>query len=181
MSEKYKFDNPEGIYFVTLSIVHWIDLFTRKEFKWIMVDAIKHCQENKVLIVYAWCLMPSHLHLIISTKGDVLPGILRDFKKFTSKEIIKTIPLIHESRHDWLLNAFSKAGKDIKRIKGYKVWQDGNHPELLESNKFFDQKLDYIHFNPVEAEIVDEPENYWYSSARDCSGNKGLVNVEFIG
>ena len=85
MSEKYKFDNPEGIYYVTLSVVYWIDLFTRKELKWIIVKSIKHCQVNKGLIVHAWVLMPSHLHLIISTKSNPLADILRDFKKFTSK------------------------------------------------------------------------------------------------
>ena len=180
MSEKYKFNDPEGNYFVTLSIVHWIDLFTRKELKWIIVDSIKHCQENKGLVIHAWCLMPSHLHMIFSTKNDSLSDIIRDFKKHTAKEIVKKLPHINESRTGWLLNAFSKAGKQLSRIKNYKVWQDGCHPELLLTNKFIDQKADYLHNNPVENETVDEPEYYWYSSARNYAGIRGMIDVEFV-
>lgn len=180
MSEKYKFHDPKGIYFVTLSIVFWIDLFTRKEFKYIIINSLKHCQQEKGLIINAWCIMPSHLHMIIRTEDEPLENISRDFKKYTAKEIINTIPSINESRREWLLNAFIKAGKKLKRIKGHKVWQDGNHPEQLMTNKFIDQKLDYIHNNPVQSEIVDEPKYYWYSSARDYAGNNGLLEVELM-
>lgn len=180
MSERYKFNDPEGIYFVTLSIVFWIDLFTRKELKHLLINSLKHCQKEKGLVIYSWCLMPSHVHLIISSEDKPLAHILRDFKKYTAKSIVRTIPDIKESRGIWLLNAFQKAGKNLKRVSEYKVWQDGNHAEELISNKFKDQKLHYIHQNPVKAEIVDEPEYYWYSSARDYAGQKGLLDIEFL-
>ncbi|MCX2742675.1 transposase [Mangrovivirga sp. M17] len=181
MSEKYKFSDPKGIYFVTCTVVHWIDLFTQKHFRYIVIDSLKHCQENKGLIIYSWCIMPSHIHLIGSTEGIELSAILRDFKKYVSKKIIKELDIINESRKEWLLRAFKNAGSRLKRIKNYKVWQDGNHPVLLETNKFINQKLAYIHNNPVEAEIVDEPEEYLYSSARDYCGNKkGLLKVTII-
>jgi putative transposase len=181
MSEKYKFDDPEGMYFVTLVAVDWIDIFTRNELKHIIVDSLKYCQSSKGLVIYAWCLMPSHLHMIISTEKEPLPGILRDFKKFTSKKVIDVLSLINESRKEWMLEKFKKAGEDLKRITYYKVWQDGNHPELLFSEAFTKQKLDYIHNNPLEAEIVDEPESYLYSSARDYYGTrKGLIEVRMI-
>ena len=109
-----------------------------------------------------------------------LSDILRDFKVFTSKEIVKTIERINESRSEWLVRAFERAGKNLKRITKYKVWQDGNHPELLMTNIFIEQKLDYLHLNPVEDVIVDEPAYYWYSSARDYEGKKGLLMVELI-
>ncbi len=103
--------------------------------------------------------------MIIRTDKEPLGDILRDFKKFTSKKIMAAIHEINESRREWLLRAFQRSGDKLKRIRKNKVWQDGNHPELLVTNKFLDQKSDYIHNNPVEAEIVDEPEYYWYSSA----------------
>ena len=180
MSEKYKFHDPEGLYFLSPTIIHWIDLFTRKEFRYIIIDALKYCQENKGLIVHAYCLMPSHLHLIVSSNGEPLEAIIRDFKKYTSREIIKTLNQINESRRDWLNNAFQKAANGIKRNSKNKVWQDGNRPKLLETNQFIQQKLEYIHNNPTEAEIVDEPEHYRYSSARDYSGMKGLIDVQLI-
>ncbi len=179
MSEKYKFRNPEGIYFVTSTIVEWIDLFTRKEIKYIIVDSLKYCQEEKQLVIHAWCLMPSHLHMIVSSKNN-LSGIFRDFKKFTNKRIIDEIYKINESRREWLLKAFRGRAKNIKRISNYKVWQDGNHPMEIFSNRILDQKLRYIHNNPVKDEIVDEPEYYWYSSARDYAGMRGILDVVLL-
>lgn len=180
MSEKYKIHNPEGMYFLTMTIVHWIDLFTRAELSDVIVASIKHCQKEKGLIVYAWCIMPSHIHLIISSNQEKPSDIIRDLKKFTSKQLVKTIGIVNESRREWLLNAFAKAGQRLNRISKNKVWQDGNRPKELETNHFMQQKLDYIHNNPVEARLVDEPEHYVYSSARDYAGQKGLIDVVFI-
>lgn len=77
----------------------------------------------------------------------------------------------------WLLRAFTQSAQKLKRITHYKVWRDGNHPILLDSAELQQQKLDYIHQNPVEAELVDEQEYYWYSSARNYAGSKGLLDI----
>ena len=113
--------------------------------------------------------MPSHLHMIISSKGEPLANIMRNFKKFATKQIT----LINESRSEWWLRAFKKAGKELKRISNNKVWQDGNQPKSIVTNAFLDQKLNNIHSNPVEVEIVDEAAQYLYSSARDYAGSNG--------
>jgi REP element-mobilizing transposase RayT len=181
MSERYKFIDEQGMYFVTMATVGWVDLFTRSELKHVIVDSLRYCQKEKGLIIHAWCLMPSHLHMIVSTKQEKLSDIMRDFKKFTAKELIKTIERINESRKDWILELFGEVADHLKRVSNYKVWQDGNHPELLYSVKFTQQKLDYIHNNPVADEIVDEPEEYRYSSARDYySKRKSYLEVEVI-
>jgi len=169
------------MYFVTMATVGWVDLFTRWELKHVIVDSLRYCQKEKGLVIHAWCLMPSHLHMIISTRKGRLSDITRDFKKFTAKELIKTMELINESRKEWILELFSEVADHLKRVSNYKVWQDGNHPELLFSAKFTQQKLDYIHNNPVTDEIVDEPEEYRYSSARDYyTKRKGYLEVEII-
>ncbi|MFY0608116.1 MAG: transposase [Cyclobacteriaceae bacterium] len=180
MSEKYKFHDPGGLYFTTSTVVHWIDLFTRKEFKHIVINALKHCQREKGLNVHAWVVMPSHLHMIVSAKNQNLSGILRDFKKHTTREILKEIELINESRKTWLLRAFSQSADNLKRISRYKIWQDGNHPILLDNTELISEKMDYIHSNPLESEIVDEPEFYWYSSARNYTGKMGLLKLEML-
>ena len=119
--------------------------------------------------------------MIVRTSKVPLSDIMRDFKKFTAKEIVNVIGRIHESRREWMLEMFSDVADGLKRVKNYKVWQDGNHPELLFSNEFLQQKLDYVHMNPVVAEFVDEPEYYWYSSARDYyTKQKGLLEVELL-
>ncbi len=169
------------MYFVTMATVGWVDIFTRTELKHIIIDSLRYCQMEKGLVINAWCLMTSHLHMIIRTDKDPLSGILRDFKKFTANKIIQTIDSIHESRRDWMLELFGEVADQLKRIGNYKIWQDGNHPELLMTAKFTRQKLDYIHDNPVAEEIVDEPEDYLYSSARDYySDRKGYLAIEFI-
>lgn len=132
------------------------------------------------MIIHAWVLMPSHAHLIVSTNGQPHSGIMRDLKKFTSKQIVKLLPNVNESRRDWLIRAFAKAGNNLKRVKHFKVWQDGNHPVSLNNNFMLEQRLTYVHQNPVRAEIVDEAEYYWYSSARDYAGLKGLLKVELL-
>jgi putative transposase len=180
MSEKYKFHDAHGLHFATSTVVHWIDLFTRKEFRHIIVESLKHCQQAKGLKIHAWCLMPSHLHMIISSDKNELSGIMRDFKKYTSKRIVSDMNDLNESRKEWLLRAFSNAGKNLNRIQDFKVWQDGNQPKGIETNQFLEQKLDYIHNNPVESEIVESPEHYLFSSARDYSEIKGLIEVDLI-
>ena len=181
MSEKYKFNNPEGTYFITMSTVGWIDVFTRPELKHVIIDSLKHCQKEKGLVINAWCLMPSHLHMIVRTSKVPLSDIMRDFKKFTAKKIVNVIGQIHESRREWMLEMFSDVADGLNRVKNHKVWQDGNHPILLFSNEVLQQKLDYVHMNPVIAEFVDEPEYYWYSSARDYyAKQKGLLEIELL-
>ena len=131
--------------------------------------------------VYSWCLMSNHMHVIASaSEGNNLSDIIRDFKKFTNKNLIRSIKEIPESRRDWMLNLFWYAGKNDKKIKYYKVWQEGNDAKEINSTDFLDQKLEYIHNNPVRAEIVASPEDYLYSSAKDYSGEKGFVNIEFV-
>ena len=168
-------------YFVTLTVVDWVDIFTRPIYRHIILYALEYCQKNKGLIIYAWCIMSNHLHLIIEAKeGYNLSDILRDFKKFTSKEILKTIKEYPESRRKWLLNRFEYAGKFNNKIKNYKFWKDGNEAKEIDTGKFLGEKLDYVHHNPVYAEIVDSAEEYRYSSARDYCGHKGLINIEII-
>ena len=178
MSRNYKFHNSEGIYFVTFTVVRWIDVFTRREYKDILVESLKYCIENKGLQLYAWVIMSNHVHLIISSKGKPIGSILRDVKRHTSKALTKAISEnTQESLRDWLLWFFEREGKQNPNNENFQFWQqDENHPIELWSNEVIDQKMDYIHYNPVIAGWVDEPEHYLYSSARDYAGGKGLID-----
>jgi len=171
MSTKYKATDPDGIYFVTTTVVGWIDVFTRIEQKNVLIDSLRYCQKEKGLEIYAYCIMTNHLHMICKGIGEfTLSEIMRDFKKYTSKKIIKTIQDVPESRRDWILKYFEAACDKLKRDQKYKVWQDGYHAEILYSRKFLLQKLNYIHNNPVRAGIVDKAEHYLASSARTYAG-----------
>jgi len=168
----------ERLHFLTHTIVDWVDLFTRRELAMVIVNSLNYCIEKKGLEVYVWCLMASHLHMIASVvPGNIqgLSDVMRDFKGFTSKELLKNIDLEFESRRDWLKKHF-QAGLDE-----HQVWQAGMHPVELLTRKFTNQKMDYIHHNPVAAGIVEEPDHYVFSSARDYFLNrKGLVDISYI-
>ena len=175
MSRKYKFHNPDGIYFITFAVQNWVDVFTRNAYKNILIDNLTYCQKNKGLELFAWCIMTNHVHFIVGSKeGFLLQNILRDYKKFTSKAVISAIrENIRESRKEWLLKQFITD-------KGIRFWQNHNMPIEIWSNKIIDQKLNYIHQNPVKAGIVFRAEDYVYSSAVDYSGGKGLLDIIVI-
>ena len=165
MSEKYK-TYEGGIFFVTLTTVGWVDVFTRRKYAEEIINNLNYCIENKDLQVFSFCLMPSHLHMIASVNVGKLSDLLRDFKSFTSKKIIHMIQNnSKESRKKWMLDIFEQYGRKNKHNQKYQFWQQRNHPIDLLSVKFFEQKINYIHNNPVEAGIVNEPQNYIYSSA----------------
>jgi REP element-mobilizing transposase RayT len=178
MSDKYKIWDQRKAYFLTLTIVGWIDIFTRKSYKITIIDSLRFCQKEKGLEIFGYCLMSNHLHLIARAEGNnSLSDILRDFKKFTSKKLIRQILSEPESRREWMLEIFKEAGGNLKGIKNFKLWQSGNHAEEISSNKFFDEKLDYIHYNPVKELIVENPEDYFFSSARNYAGLNNYLEI----
>lgn len=181
--DRYKINDQGALYFLTFTVIDWVDIFTRKEHKIILIDSLNYCVENKGLTIYAWCLMSNHIHLIAQAgAGKNMSGIIRDFKKFTAKAIINEINNGNESRKSWILNRMEFRGKYLKRIEKYKFWEDGSHAVELDYNNpdMIDQKLEYIHNNPVSAMIVEMPEHYLFSSARDYCGIKGLVNISLL-
>jgi REP element-mobilizing transposase RayT len=178
MSRNYKFHNPEGVYFISFAVVEWLDVFTRDEYKTIIIDSLNHCQKEKGMEIFAWCLMTNHFHLIFRCTGEQKPELLiGDFKRFTSKAIVKAIienPA--ESRKEFLLEQFRNAGNQSSNVNKYQFWRHDNHPIELWSNKVIDEKIDYLHNNPVEAGLVSRAEDYMYSSAADYAGGKGLLD-----
>ena len=122
--------------------------------------------------------MSNHVHLIIGSDDEALEDILRDMKKFTSKAIEENQ---QESRKEWMLWMFERAGQRNSNNTKYQFWQQHNQPEVLNSKYAVEQKLNYIHNNPAKTGFVDNPTNYPYSSAIDYADGKGLVRVTLTG
>lgn len=179
MSRKYKFHNPQGIYFVSFATVNRIDVFTRPLYKDILVESLNYCIANKGLIVYAWVIMSNHVHMVVATNREPLENIFRDMKKHTAKTILKAIeenPL--ESRKGWMLWMFQRAGQRNSNNQQYQFWQQHNQPVELSVRPYgIESAIDYIHENPVKVGFVNNPEDYPYSSAVDFAGGKGLFDV----
>ena len=142
--DNYFITDQNAIYFLTFTVVEWVDVFTRKEYKLDIANSLNYCVENKGLTIYAWCLMSNHMHIVCkANEGYKLSDTIRDFKKYTAKAIIKSITENPESRKDWLLYRFEYAAKFNNRNTYYKFWQDSNHAILLDTNELIDQKIEY--------------------------------------
>mgnify|MGYP005608433205 FL=1 len=176
MSRKYKFAEKDGAYFVSFATVYWIDVFTRIDYFDTIIESLDYCRKNKGMEIYGYCIMPSHIHLIFrSSLGDP-SGLMRDFKGFTSRKMLKAIAENpQESRKDWLLWMFEKAGKKNSNVEKSQFWQQNNQPIEIWSLKVFEQKLNYIHNNPVETGFVTDPIDWKYSSARNYGNNDQTV------
>jgi len=173
--------DKEGMYFISFATIDWIDIFVRESYFGLVADSLNYCIDHKDMVVYGYCIMPSHVHLIFRDLNNNPSKLLKEFKTFTSKQISKAI-VEHpqESRRDWLLKMMETAGAKKSNVKHYQFWQQHNKPIELWSNHVIDQKLDYLNNNPVEAGFVTEAHHWKYSSPRDYAGIKGEVNVCLI-
>lgn len=180
MSRSYKFHDPGGTYFITFATVEWVDVFTRRAYKDILVESLKHCQEKKGLLLYAWVIMSNHIHLIAAAaEGHAVPDILRDLKKYTATRILKAIAGNgQESRKHWMLPIFAKAGAANPNNTHFQFWRQDNRPVQLTTAAVFEQKLNYLHNNPVTEGDVEQAEDYVYCSAPAIAGKPGLLKLE---
>jgi REP element-mobilizing transposase RayT len=180
MPTGYQINNQEAAHYLTLQIVEWVDIFTRKVYRDILVDALNYCNQHKHFKIYGYVIMSNHLHLIAQSDNGELSNTIRDLKSFTSKEMLKFIESGNESRDKWMLAIFKQSAQKHKRNSAYQLWTHENHALEIFSSTFFETKLDYIHNNPVRAGWVQNPEEYLYSSAKNYAGEQGLVNVDII-
>jgi REP element-mobilizing transposase RayT len=180
--DKYLISDQHATYFLTFTVVRWIDVFSRQEYRNILVDSLNYCAREKGLTVFAWVIMTNHVHLVATCRvPHRMSDFLRDFKKFSSKQIVEAIHAIPESRRSWLLDAFGFEAKRTGRAQEFKLWKDDNHAiDLTHSNVDPMEKVRYIHENPIRAGIVVEADHYIYSSAIDYAQGKGLVAVEVL-
>ncbi len=180
MTTGYQIKEQDGLYFLTLQIVDWVDIFTRPIYRDIVIESLKYAQENKGLQVFAYVIMSNHIHLVAHSSICKLSDTIRDIKKYTSKKIIEAIGLVPESRREWLLNQFRFNASKHKRNTNYQVWTHENHAVILYSNNFIAEKIEYIHNNPVRAMIVQNPEDYLYSSARNYASLSAMLDIELL-
>lgn len=182
MGDKYAFRHPNDRYFMTFTVIEWMDIFTRLAHRQIVVDSLNFCVRNKGLVVNAWVIMSNHVHLLArAEEGKRMGDLVRDLKTHTSKAVRKSIMMEPESRREWLLDKMAFTARKTQRAEHYKLWQDGSHAMDIVSDKFIHQKVEYIHNNPVRNGLVALPEHYVFSSARDYfTDEKGLVDIELI-
>ena len=166
-------------YFVTTTLSGFVELFTQDKYAQIIIRNLNFYREKFGFKLLAYVVMPHHLHLIIlpSSKGNI-SEIMRDFKKYTAKEIIQRL---EEERQFDILDIFHKTVQRYHPTgnRKYQVWEDRFDELALYSDKVFRTKLDYIHNNPVKEGLVDSPSDYPYSSVRNYnSDNHSVIWVD---
>jgi REP element-mobilizing transposase RayT len=180
MSEGYKITDQTKPYFLTFTVTDWVDIFTRKNYRDIVIDSMKYCQKEKGLVLFGYVIMSNHIHLIAQSADGHLSDLIRDMKKFIARNILETIKQEPESRRDWMLKRFEFAAQGTNANETYKFWQSGNHPEEIFTEKFFWLKLNYIHLNVVRAGIVRKASDYIYCSASNYTLNSGIIDIEIL-
>jgi len=149
-----------------------VDVFTRNSYRELIIQSLLYCINHKKLQLHAWVLMTNHLHLIASST-ERLEFTVRDFKKFTSKQMVETIKNNRfESRREWMINLFAYSGMCNPNNKTYQFWKQDYHPVILDTSEKFNQRLHYLHENPVRAGFVSNPVDYPFSSAADYQLDK---------
>lgn len=129
-------------YFLTMTVVGWVDIFSRKNHRTTIIESLKYCQEHKGLVIFAYCIMTNHIHLIVNTNEPyMLKDTIRDFKKFTAKKILNQIEEEVESRREWMLPLFAIKAINSSKHKNYRFWQEGNHAIELFSEQFVWDKI----------------------------------------
>lgn len=162
MRSKYKFTDKDGVYFITATVIEWLPVFTNEAYCQILTDSLKFCQQKKQLRIYAYVILENHIHLVC--EAPRLSQTISDFKKFTARKVIDTLK---KDQKDWLLNQLAYYKKRHKVHSTYQFWQEGVHPQLIVSDQMLNQKIAYIHNNPVKRGLIEKAEHWRFSSARN--------------
>ena len=168
---RYQFTSPEQPHFMTLTVLHWIPVFTRPETVSILFDCFRYLAKEG-LSIHAYVILENHLHLI--AQSPQLDKDIARFKSFTSRQLLACL---QENNAKTILDQLAFYKKAHKQDRTYQFWQEGVHPELIQGDDMMRQKIEYIHQNPVKRGYVDDAQHWRYSSARDYAGLVGLLEV----
>lgn len=159
MEKRYRIEG--SIYYITSVIYNRLKIFMRPSFIIPIIDSLNYYRYQYSVKIIGYVIMPDHIHLLIFPKMEqAVTDFMRDFKRFTSGRITRQAKV--EGKSEWI-QAFEQAGAETERAE-FKVWQDSFWEQCIYTEDFLQQKLNYIHLNPVRAGIVKEAEAYSYSS-----------------
>lgn len=160
---KPEFD-PANLYFITTTAANRAHFFSPDKHKQIIVDSLNYMRLEGWFRLYAFVVMPNHIHLLVRFLSPfTLPSVMRDFKKYTAKQIIRCCEAENNMK---VLASFRQAARSSQK-QNYRVWEEGFDARDVFSLDFLIQKFDYIHHNPCQAHwrLVEKPEDYHWSSA----------------
>ena len=169
---RYRIFETEYPYFMTCTIVGWLPVFTRPDAVKIILDSWKYLQRERDFELFGYVILENHLHLV--ARAPELSTVMKNFKSYTARCIID---LLKEQHAEMLLWHLSNLKLRHKTESDYQVWQEGNHPKQIQDDDMMEQKLIYMHNNPLKRGYVDDPVHWRNSSARNYAGLPGMSDV----
>jgi REP element-mobilizing transposase RayT len=174
---RYRFlPNDLAPYFVTATTVNWLPHFCNPEIAQILLGSLRFLIDQQRLCLHAYVILENHLHLVASAQD--LSKEIAKFKSFTAR---RSIDYYIQRQQSLILDQLVLGKAEHKYDRPYQFWQEGVHPKRIHDQDMLQQKIDYLHQNPVKHGYVDFPEQWRYSSARDYIGVPGLLPVELVG
>jgi putative transposase len=164
-------DDPAP-YFITATTVNWLPLFSNPAIVKIIMDSFQFLIDTDRIRLIAYTIMENHIHLIAS--GENLSKEIGNFKSYSAR---CCIDYYKSTQRQIILDQLMINKLEHKRNRVYQFWQEGSHPQRISTQEMLQQKIDYIHMNPVKRGYVDSPEHWRYSSARDYLGQPGLLPI----
>lgn len=175
MKSRYKIlQNDDSLYFLTINVIKKIPVFTNSSYMDIILDNFAFYRENQYLKIFSYVIMDNHIHLITSHPGN-LSKVIQNFKSFTAKKILHRL---QSDNRDWILKLMSNFKADYKSESINQFWEEGNHPKQIQNIEMFNQKVEYIHYNPVRRGLVSNEEDWVYSSARNFLELESVFQVD---
>ena len=171
------FYDPTHLYFITASVIEWKHLFITPEYINIPLNSLAWLQQHKRILLFAFVIMPSHLHCILKPEGSPIGEIVQQFGSYTAHEILKK--LRSENRKE-LLDIFHQMKRDERHE--HSIWQDIQAKNIY-SIEILQQKMEYIHQNPVAKiwKLAEDRADYPYSSAGFYDyGKKPIIEIANI-
>ena len=169
---RYRFSEDYHPHFMTNTVVAWLPVFSYPAFAEVILSSWRFLQKEREIDLLACVIMENHLHWI--AVGPQLGKRVGEFKSFTATTIIKQM---QERRYKTLLQELQYFKLRHKVDQTHQLWQEGSHPQIIESDEVMWQKIEYIHNNPLRRGYVDDPVYWRYSSARSYAGRPGLIDV----
>ncbi len=170
---RYRFVGEDAPYFMTMTVNHWLPVFTRSQSVEVVLESWRWLQRNEGLRLHGFVILENHLHLV--AYAPELPRLIQRFKSYTARQIIDQLKAANAGR---LLDLLALFKRRHKQASSYQFWEEGSHPQRIEHEAVMRQKLGYIHDNPVKRGYVDLPEHWRWSSARNYAGMAGVIDID---
>ncbi len=169
---RYRFGEDDYPHFMTSSVVAWLPVFAYPQYAEILLSSWRFLLAERDIKILAWVILENHIHWI--AVGPQLARRVGEFKSFTARQILDSMAL---QGAQTLLQELRYYKLRHKVDQERQLWQEGSHPQIIETIDMMWQKLQYIHNNPLRRGYVDDPIHWRYSSARAYAGQPGLLDI----